>query len=160
MRLASGSHQRIETFLRDHFQNENFNLPPIVVHSGRCADWMTRTFNLLAITFGRRIFVAPGQIERDPDGRLTVPAPLLAHEATHVFQYQQAGLLRFLVSYSREYAKGLKVQRSIGKTARRSAYLSVKYEREAYEAEYAYLDWTPPRLHLTPRQGPTAAQRD
>jgi hypothetical protein len=142
MRLASGSHQRIETFLREHFQNVNLNLPPIVVYGGRCAHWVTRTFNLLAITFGRRIFVAPDKVHRDPDGRLKIPARLMAHEATHVLQYQQAGILRFLVSYLREYGKGLKVQRSIGRTARRSAYLSIKYEREAYEVEHAYTDST------------------
>ncbi|MDT4968686.1 MAG: hypothetical protein QOJ64_3423 [Acidobacteriota bacterium] len=145
MRLASGSHLRIQAFLREHFQNGNLNLPPIVVYCGRCAGWVTRGSNVLAITFGRHIFVAPDKVEREPDGQLRVPAALMAHEATHVLQYQRAGFVRFLVSYLREYAKGLKVQRSIGRTARRSAYLSINYEREAYEAEHAYTNWNPPR---------------
>jgi hypothetical protein len=145
MRLSAESHKQIESFLREHLGDERMELPPIHIYGGRYARWLTKRFSLLAITFGRRVFVAPDMVHRDADGRLVVPARLMAHEATHVLQYQQAGFLRFLVSYLREYSKGLKVQRGIGKTARRSAYLSIRYEREAYEAEYAYLDWTPPR---------------
>jgi hypothetical protein len=142
MKLASESHQRIEKFLRDHFHDEKLRLPVIHVYSGRFSDWFTSAFGILAITFGRRIFIAPKVIKRDERKRLTVPAALIAHEATHVVQYGAAGFAGFLVSYLREYRRGLLDQKKgWGKAARQAAYFGIKQEREAYEAEAAYATW-------------------
>ena len=142
MKLAPESHKRIESFLRDHFHDEKLRLPVIHVYSGRFSRWFTSAFGILAITFGSRIFVAPKVIKRDERKRLTAPAALIAHEATHVVQYSAAGFAGFLVSYLREYGRGLLEQKKgWGNAARQAAYFGIKQEREAYEAEAAYATW-------------------
>jgi hypothetical protein len=142
MKLAPESHQHIEKFLRDHFHDEQLELPTIYLYCGRFTRWLTGAFGILAITFGRRIFVAPKVVKLDERQRLTIPAPLVAHEATHVVQYSAAGFARFLVSYLREYLRGLRSQnQGWGKAARKAAYFGIKQEREAYEAEAAYATW-------------------
>jgi hypothetical protein len=142
MLLASESHKRIEKFLRGHLRNNTLRLPPIFIYSGRWAGWLTSAFNVVAITFGRRVFVAPKKIERDDDGRLTVSAELIAHEATHVVQYERAGFTGFLFSYLWEYGRALREQQGWSKSARHAAYLAIKQEREAYDAESAYAVWS------------------
>jgi hypothetical protein len=142
MLLAPESHERIEAFLRDHLRNEKLKLPPIFIYHGRWARWLTGSLQILAITIGKRILVAPKVIGRDEQGRLTAPAGLIAHEATHIIQYQEAGLFRFLLSYLREYWHALQEQRQgWGKAARNAAYFAIKHERQAYEAESAYATW-------------------
>ncbi len=64
---------------------------------------MTYAFRIGAITFGRHILVKPALIERAEDGRLIVPAWLVAHETTHVLQYTDAGFVGFIVAYLRDY---------------------------------------------------------
>lgn len=144
MKLAADSHQRIERFLRDHLQRERLMLPPVFVYSGRGARWLTGTFNIVAITFGRRVFIAPRMVTRDNGGRVTVPAKLIAHEVTHVVQYQQSGFLGFLCSYLGEYWRALNSQPGWGKAARQAAYMAIRHEREANQAENAYPAWNPP----------------
>ena len=141
MLLAPESHKQIEVFLREHLGVEALRLPPIFIYSGRWAHWLTSRSHILAITFGRRIFVASKVVGRDEEGRLTVPAALIAHEATHVFQYNQAGFVRFLLSYLLEYWRALREQPGWGKAARNAAYFAIKQEREAYQAEQAYAGW-------------------
>ena len=142
MKLAPQSHRRIESFLRDHFRKGELKLPAIHLYSGHFSRWLTGAFHILAITFGRRIFVAPRVIKRDAGGRLTVPAALVAHEATHVMQYHDAGFAGFLISYLGEYWRGLRERKQgWGRAARQAAYFGIKQEREAYEAESAYANW-------------------
>lgn len=142
MVLAPESHERIEAFLRDHLRNDKLKLPPIYIYSGRVARWLTERLQILAITFGKRIIVASKVVVRDETGRLTVPAALIAHEATHVIQYQEAGVVRFLFSYLREYWRALNEHRQgWSKAARNAAYFAIKHEREAYGAESAYGTW-------------------
>ena len=124
--------------------DEKLKLPPVYIYSGRLAGWLTKTFDIVAITFGRRILIAPRKIERDAKGRLTAPASLIAHEATHVVQYDQTGLVRFLVSYLAQFVRLLRKQRQgWGKPARSAAYHAISQEREAYEAQRAYGFWSP-----------------
>ncbi|HKR01856.1 MAG TPA: DUF4157 domain-containing protein, partial [Pyrinomonadaceae bacterium] len=131
-------------FLREHLGDEKLKLPPVYIYSGRLTRWLTNAFDIVAITFGRRIFVAPQKIERDAQGRLTAPASLIAHEATHVLQYDRAGFVGFLISYLAEFTRLLREQRQgWGKPARKTAYFSLSQEREAYEAERAYQFWRP-----------------
>lgn len=142
MKLASESHKRIESFLRDYFHDEKLKLPPIHVYSGRFARLLTGRLQFLAVAFGRRIFVAPKVMTRDEESRLTVPAALIAHEATHVVQYDKAGFIKFLISYSAEYLRAMREQKQgWGRAARTAAYFKVSKEREAYEAEAAYPIW-------------------
>jgi hypothetical protein len=141
MRLAPESHRHIEAFLRERKQCESLRLPPVSVYVGRLSRLLTGTFGILAITFGRRVFVSAHVVKRDERGRLTVPAGLLAHEAVHVVQYSEAGFAGFLLSYLREYWHALSAQPGWGRAAREAAYRAIKQEREAYEAEDAYHAW-------------------
>jgi Domain of unknown function (DUF4157) len=142
MLLASESHRRIEAFLRAHLRSETLRLPPVFIYCGRWSRYLTSAFSILAITFGQRIFIAANAVSRDDSGRLVVSARLIAHEAVHVVQYQQAGFIGFLFSYAREYWRALQGQRQgLGKAARLAAYFAIKQECEAYEAENAYAGW-------------------
>lgn len=144
MRLAPESHKQIERFLREYFHDEGLELPPVFIYSGKYSRWITDELRILAITFGRRIFVAPKVLKRDEQNRLTVPAGLIAHESTHVIQYAQSGLMGFFISYLRDYFRILRKQKQgLGRAARNAAYLAIEHEREAYAAETAYESWQP-----------------
>lgn len=142
MLLAAESHKRIESFLREHLRDPELKLPPIHIYSGRFSRRLTSAFHILAITFGRRIFVAPKILTRNSENRLLIPAELIAHEATHVVQYTQYGFVGFLISYLSEYLRALKkLQQGWSKAARHAAYLEIKQELEARQAEMAYTTW-------------------
>ena len=141
MRLAPEAHRHIEAFLRERRRSEALRLPQVHVYVGRWSRLLTGTFGILAITFGRCVFVSARVVKRDERGRVTIPAGLLAHEAMHVVQYGEAGFVGFLVSYLREYWRELRAQPGWGRAARQAAYLAIKHEREAYEAEDEYFAW-------------------
>ncbi len=141
MRLATASHQLIETFMAERFGLETLKLPPICLYHGRVANWLTRTFKISAITFGRRIFIASKMVVRDGSGRLSIPGWLIAHEATHVWQYQRAGFFGFLFSYLRGYWRALRAQQMWNGEARMAAYLAIEEECDARETEAAFVDW-------------------
>jgi hypothetical protein len=141
MRLAAESQLLVEDFLRERFHLETLRLPPISVYHGRVALWVTSTFRIEAITFGRHIFVAPDLMNRDESGGLRIPALLLAHEATHVRQYQLAGFIGFLVSYLGGYWRGLRAQQKWDSEGRSNAYLAIQQETEARESETIYAIW-------------------
>lgn len=141
MRLAPEAHRHIEAFLRERKGREALRLPPVHVYVGRWSRLLTGTFGILAITLGRRVFVSARVVKRNERGRLTIPAGLLAHEAMHVVQYTDAGFVSFLFSYLREYWRELRAQPGWGRAARQAAYLAIKHEREAYEAEGEYSAW-------------------
>ncbi len=141
MKLSAESQQLIETFLRERFRLETLKLPPISLYHGRVADWLTRTFKITAITFGRHIIVASKMVVRDESGRLSIPGWLIAHEATHVWQYKRAGFLGFLFSYLRGYWRALRGKRMWSGEARMAAYLAIEEECDARETEAAFMDW-------------------
>jgi hypothetical protein len=141
MRLAAESQLLVEEFLRERFRLETLRLPPISIHQGRVALWLTSTFRISAITFGSHIFVAPDLIYRDERGRPEMPGWLLVHEATHVRQYQLAGLIGFLASYLMEYWRALRAQGKWDQGARTIAYLAIRQEAEARESETIYSAW-------------------
>jgi hypothetical protein len=143
MFLAPESHERLENFLREHFGDPALRLPPLYFYESRLLGWVVRAFHLGAVTFGRRIFVLPKYMERDARGRVTIPGWLAAHEATHVLQYERAGFSRFLVRYLRGYWRALREQKKRnGEAAHKAAYLAIREEREAHEAEEAYASWS------------------
>jgi hypothetical protein len=141
MLLAAESHQRLEAFLREHFRRPTLRLPPLYFYGGRFAGWLTRSFHIGAITFGRHIFVLPDLIERSGEGRLTVPGWLAAHEATHVLQFERAGVAGFLITYLRGYWRALRSQKRWDAKAHMQAYLTITEECDAREAEKAYTEW-------------------
>jgi len=141
MKLAAESQQLIEAFLRDRFHLPTLKLPAISIYHGWLAQFLTKTFRIGAITFGHRIFVEPKLLERDRDGRLCVPGWLIAHEATHVWQYQREGFLGFLISYLKGYWRALRMEKRWNGEARMKAYLAIKEECDARESETAYAVW-------------------
>lgn len=81
---------------------------------------------VLAVTLGRRIYVAPGMLDR-AQGELE---SLVRHELAHVRQVGRLGLIRFLAIYIRDY---LRLRRS--GLSRHQAYARIPFEIEAVEAE-------------------------
>ena len=141
MKLAAPSHARIEAFLREHLRDSELRLPPIRICHGRLARWLTRSFKVGAITFGRRVFISPRLIKHRPDGQKTVPGWLVTHEAVHVLQYEREGALRFLLTYLLEYWRLLRASGRWDAAARMAAYLAIASESAAREAEHAYQGW-------------------
>jgi len=141
MKLAAESQRLIETFLRDRFDLPALKLPSISLHHGSIARWLTNTFHIGAITFGRHIFVAPKLLTRDARGRWIAPGWLIAHEATHVWQYRREGFLGFLSSYLRGYWRALRTEQRWNGEARMKAYLAIREECDARESEAAYALW-------------------
>lgn len=141
MRLSAASHAHLEKFHRHFLRDEGQRLPPIYFYNGRIARWLTHTFEIGAITFGRHILVKPEFIKRDQAGDWTVPAWLAAHETTHVMQYEAAGFVRFLIAYLRDYWQGLRRQKRWNAAARLEAYNAIRMERAACDAETAYAEW-------------------
>ena len=141
MRLAEDSHARLEQFFRWYGRDETLRLPVVFVHAGFLSHGLTRVLHIAAITIGRHIFVSRHSLERDLHGRMTIQGWLLAHEAAHVRQFQQAGLLPFISNYLREYLTFLYRSEKFDAAARRVAYEQITREREAREVEAAYLEW-------------------
>jgi hypothetical protein len=85
--------------------------------------WLLLPRDVVAITLGRRIWVArelpPAQMDA-----------LLRHEMVHVRQMERLGVLWFLLRYVAEYVRNR--ARGLGHDA---AYRAISFEREAFEAE-------------------------
>jgi hypothetical protein len=140
MRLSDESHREVEEFFRKHQGRPGLVLPPVYVYAGVLARLLTEPARVGAITFGRRVFVRPSLVKRDSSGRASVPAWLLVHEAAHVLQYEERGLVRFFAGYLREYFRGLKEGKRFDAAARNAAYLAIPEERAARAAEHAYVE--------------------
>ena len=141
MRLSAESHREVEEFFREHIGRPGLVLPPVYVYAGGVARLLTGSSKVAAVTFGRRVFVSPSLVREDSEGRAVLPAWLLVHEAAHVLQYEERGTLRFLFGYLRGYFRGLSGGKGFGARARTAAYLAIPEERDAREAERAYVEW-------------------
>ena len=141
MLLAADSHRRLEEFHRYFAGDEKLRLPPVYLYKGCVARWLTHTFDIAAITFGRRIFVKPELIRQNREGKWTAPDWLIAHETAHVLQYEAAGFTRFLISYLSDYWQSLGGRKVWNAAARLEAYRAIKVEQAAREAEEAYTAW-------------------
>ena len=139
MRLSAESHERVERFFRAHKGDPSLSLPPVFVHAGRFAGLLTKFAGTGAITLGRHVFVKPSLIERDERGRALFPSPLLVHEAAHILQFEERGYARFLRDYLRGYWRALRGGGVWNADGRMAAYLSIEEEREACEAEDAFV---------------------
>jgi hypothetical protein len=135
----------MEAFHRHFGGDETLRLPPVHLYNGRVSRWVTNTFHIGAITFGRHVFIDPELTRRDTGGRWAAPAWLVAHETTHVLQYEAAGVVSFLISYLLDYWRGLRRQKRWDAAARMEAYSAIKAERAAREAERAYARWVDKR---------------
>jgi len=104
------------------------NLDKIRLYSGglRLGHLILLLNRATAITFGKKIFFARGMLDESTPTGIT----LIAHELTHVRQYQETGYLRFLYRYLRDY-----IQSRIEGKNHHSAYLNVSFEQEAFGYE-------------------------
>jgi hypothetical protein len=85
--------------------------------------WWLRPFlhrRTIAITLGRRIFIAEGYASE----------ALIRHELVHVRQTRELGVLQFLRRYVAEYVRN----RRLGMT-HDHAYRAISFEAEAFAAE-------------------------
>ena len=146
MRLSDESHSHVEQFLREHLGDPGLALPQIRLHTGVCARLlMLASAGMGAMTLGRHVFVRPGLLRRDSEGRVTLPGWLVVHEAAHVLQYAERGFVRFLWGYLRGYWRALREGGRWDAAGRMAAYLAIEEEREARRAEDAYAAQTPAR---------------
>jgi hypothetical protein len=150
MRLAEESRARLERFFRSYERDEMLRLPVIFIHAGFWSEGLTRLLRTGAITVGRHIFVSRDAVERSARGQATMHGRLLVHETAHARQFQQAGFLPFIYSYTREYLAFLVRRGKFDAQARMEAYEQITQEREAREAEAAYLKW---RMSVPPPPG-------
>jgi hypothetical protein len=140
MKLARESHQRLEKFFREYFDDPQLRLPPVYLHRGRFARLVTKQLRIGAITFGRHIFLSPDRVT-EAGGDLSAKGWLVAHEATHVLQYEREGYVRFFYKYLYDYWRALRGSGKWDREARMTAYLSIEAERVAHEVERAYQAW-------------------
>lgn len=138
MQLTPETHRHLEDFLRVYFNDPHLIFPPIKIYEGR---FFTKTFKIGAITIGRRIVITPNLVLKTDDGGWGIPGWLLAHEGTHVIQYQRAGLLGFLGSYLKDYFKTLRKGLRMDAASRNAAYRAIRQEEHARAAEEAYEQW-------------------
>ena len=141
MKLARESHQRLEKFFREYFNDPQLRLPPIFLHRGRIARFVTKRLRVGAITIGRHILLSPDRVMA-ADGSLCTKGWLVAHEATHVLQYEEAGYVRFFCRYFYGYWLALRGSGAWNREARMRAYLAIEAERIAHEVERAYQTWS------------------
>jgi hypothetical protein len=141
MKLARESHGRLEKFFREYFDDPQLVLPPIYLHRGRVARLVTKQLRVGAITIGRHILLSPDRVALD-DGNLCTKGWLVAHEATHVLQYEREGYVRFFFKYFYNYWRALHGGGKWDGEARMNAYLAIEAERIAHEVERAYQVWS------------------
>jgi hypothetical protein len=140
VKLSAESHRRVEEFFRDFRGEPALRLPPVRVYAGGLSRLLLDSIGMGAITFGRRVFVSPRMVVEEGRGRRAVHGWLLVHEAAHVLQYEEAGFVKFLLVYLRDYCRALRGAWGwkLGRAARMAAYMAIPAEREAREAEHAY----------------------
>ena len=152
MRIDPRCVDEARVFLRAYLQRPDLELPAMHVHCGPLARLIVRLLGSQGTTIGTHIFTRPSLCEWNGDGRVRLPTRFLVHEATHVLQYRERGVVPFLVSYVGAYLSaicaeeglrgiGLGMQRLVLRrhsAARLAAYLAIPFERLAYAAEFSY----------------------
>ena len=141
MRLSKQTHQELESFFREFYRDENLKLPEIEIFIRRGSKIIVKLTSVYAITFGRFIFVRTSLLTRNLKEELCMSKELLAHEATHVLQYQKLGLLGFFYTYLKGYWKALKQKEKWDLNARTEAYLEIPHEIEARLCGAEFIEW-------------------
>lgn len=141
MRLSTATHQQLEEFFREYFADEKLKLPAIEIYHRRGAGIVTKITSVLAITFGRFVFVKPDLICRNDENLLCISRELLVHETTHVLQYRKLGWVKFFYTYLKEYRSNLRSKQKRDLLARAEAYLEIPHEIEARACAAEFLKW-------------------
>lgn len=131
MKLSRPLHSQLENFFRDFFDDANLQLPEIEIFCSRGARFVTKLISVHGITFRRFIFIKPDLMCRNSESKLCISKNLLAHEATHVVQYQKLGTLKFLYRYFKSYFVNLHGGKNWSPHSRMQAYLDIPFEAEA-----------------------------
>jgi hypothetical protein len=142
MKLSRKLHQELESFFRECFGNDKLNLPEIEIYGKRGARFVTRALSVHGITFGRHIFIKPSLISRNSKQKLSMSKELLAHEATHVLQYDKLGFLIFFYTYLKGYLAALKRKPKWDFQSRLEAYWEIPQEQEARECAAKFIEWS------------------
>ncbi len=141
MKLAPSSHQKLETFFREHLNDEDFHLPMIHLYVGKITRIFTTVLKLHGITFGRRIFILPKFLITNQENLFTLPEKLVAHEVTHVVQYRREGFFQFFYKYLTNFWKNLWTKEKWDFDSRQEAYLEIPFEIEAREVANKFVEW-------------------
>lgn len=141
MKLSRKLHRQMEDFFREFFDDENLQLPELEIYANRGADLVTKIISVHGITLGRFIFIRPDLVTRNGSSQLCISKNLLAHEATHVLQYQKLGMPRFLYRYLKSYFGNLRRKKIRNFEARMQAYWDIPFEEEARAGGKGFIDW-------------------
>jgi len=142
MKLSPKAHRELESFFREYFGSKNLKLPQVEIYINRGARLVTNLLCVNGITFGRYIFIKPDLISNKRKNQSYISKGLLAHEATHVLQYQRYGVLKFFYTYLKGYFSALKKKKKWNFISRVEAYLEIPHEREARECAAQFIEWT------------------
>lgn len=141
MKLCRELQHQLESFFREFFGNRSLQLPEIEIFAKRGARFVTKVFGVQGITLGRFVFIKPDLIFRDKRARLCISKELLAHEATHVLQYQKLGTVKFLYLYFKSFFSGLRRRGNLNFDARMQAYLEIPFEAQARAGGTKFIKW-------------------
>lgn len=100
---------------------------PILHLESRIPSLLSLVVKPVAVTLGRHIFVRRGIVPTEQ---------LLRHEATHVAQAAELGLLRFLLFYAWDWLRAWWVLRDGA-----AAYRAIRFEQEARDSEDFDMPW-------------------
>ncbi len=141
MKLAADSHQKLEEFFREYYQDKNFHLPKIYFYGGSFTRFFTHFIKVHGITFGCRIFILPALISVNDENKPKLSEKLAAHEITHSLQYQKHGFIGFFYNYLTSYLKNLRNKKKWDLDSRQEAYLEIPFEVEARDAADKFVEW-------------------
>lgn len=141
MKLAETSHQKLEMFFREYLNDEEFRLPIIYFYVGKFTNFFTNFISVHGITFGRRIFIAPNLLSLNQNNLLKLPEELVAHEITHVLQYNREGFFKFFYKYLTNFWRNLKKKNKWDGESRQQAYLEIPFEVEARAVAARFVEW-------------------
>ena len=142
MKLSRKSHQQLENFFRDYFNDKDLKLPDVELFVKRGAGLITKVFKIYGITFGQFIFIRDDFLYRNERAQLCISKDLLVHELTHVLQYKKLGWFRFFYTYLKSYWRALKQKEKWDLAARNQSYLEIPHEVEARDCSAKFLEWT------------------
>ncbi len=141
MKLSRPTHHQLERFFREYFADESLKLPQIQIYVKRGAGLITKFLRVHGITLGRHIFIKPSMAKYDQKKRLQISKNLLAHEVTHVVQYQQLGFFGFLFKYLKDYFVILRGKKKWDVFSRMEAYREIPHEIEARDSAQKFVEW-------------------
>ncbi|HRH45101.1 MAG TPA: DUF4157 domain-containing protein [Pyrinomonadaceae bacterium] len=141
MKLSRETHFQLQVFFRKYFDDNNLQLPAVEIYVNRGAGFITKILSVHGITIGRHIFIKPQIAKYDERKLLTISKNLLAHEVTHVVQYQQLGFFGFLFKYTKDYLLILRGKKKWDALSRNQAYWEIPHEIEARDAAQEFEKW-------------------